>query len=115
MTNRNTPNLSGSTVFRQIILPVCGVLIIPAIGAWINLNVALGKMQAALDNQREDRIQAVVALREDLAETISTWKDLEERIRENELKITRGDERFTIILTQLGELKVAVQKLNDKH
>lgn len=97
-----TPNLSFGNVLTIVTLIVGGAI------AW-------GQMSAQLSAERDLRLASQVQFEQSLDVTSDNNAKVEQRLRDLEQQQARVDERFTMILTLMTDLKAQVTKLAEKQ
>ena len=98
------PELTPSLSFGNIVTLVTLV---------IGLGVGWGKLQSQVERLQDQNVQTAEKVAEIAAEFKETQGAMEERIRRQEELNARMDERFTLILSMISEVKSQVTSLTE--
>lgn len=96
-----TPNLSFGNVLTIVTLVVGGAI------AW-------GQLTAQLSAEKDLRLASQIQFEQSLDLASDNNSKVEQRLRDLEQQQARVDERFTMILTLMTDLKAQVTKLAEK-
>ena len=106
MTSCPSPHGPQLTTKLSGLLPIGAAIVAIALG-W-------GEMKSQMVAEQKFRDDAFLKMNQELARSAALYDKLEGRIRELEAQGARVDERFTLLLTLMQELKVQVGTLNEK-
>ena len=106
MADASTPQGQHITTKLSGLIPIGAAIVAIALG-W-------GEMKSQMVAEQKFRDDAFLKMNQELARSAALYDKLEGRIRELEAQGARVDERFTLLLTLMQELKVQVGALNEK-
>lgn len=106
MTTSPSPQGPHLTTKITNLLPLGGAIVAIALG-W-------GEMKSQMVAEQKFREDAFLKMNQELSRSAALYDKLEGRIRELEAQGARVDERFTLLLTLMSEMKAQVSALNEK-
>ena len=107
MADSSTPQGQHITTKISSLLPIGAAIVAIALG-W-------GEMKSLMVAEQKFREDAFLKMNQELSRSAVLYDKLEGRIRELEAHGARIDERFTLLLTLMSELKVQVSALSEKN
>lgn len=103
---------SSTPVGQHLTTKITGLL--PIAGAIVAIALGWGELKSQMAAEQKFREDAILKISQELTRSALLYDKLEGRIRELESQGARIDERFTLLLTLMSELKVQVSALNEK-